>query len=161
MIDFSKGGHTDMSSQNNPLYSNDPQDVVESFYQLKQTVASLEGAQGQVPGYFRREFAINGLPIKQSSFKDIPEVRCVEYVTHGSVDQGLPRQVRYGYRPSNGYSEALTYRDSYWTVDGEVSHCIEFNATSRGVLKRSEVVSRNGEVLRKDVTHVQLGQKRH
>lgn len=107
---------------------------------------------------FRREFAINGLPIKQSSFKDVPEVRCVEYVTHGSVDQGLPRQVRYGYRPSNGYSEALTYRDSYWTVDGEVSHCIEFNATSRGVLKRSEVVSRNGEVLRKDVTHVQLGQ---
>ena len=147
----------------NPLYSNDPQDVVQSFLELKQTVAHLEDqsrSHGQVPGYFRREFAVNGLPVPASKFTEVGEVRCVEYMTHGRVAEDLPRQVRYGYRPSNGYSESLTYRDNFWTLEGEVSYSIEFSASHRGVLKRSEVVARNGEVVRKDVTHVQLGQKK-
>ena len=142
-----------------PLYSNQPDDVVRSFLELKKTVEDLERhttEAGQVPGYFRREFAVAGLPQADSSFSDVPKLSCVEYWTHGTVSDDLPRQVRYGYRPNNGYSESVSYRDKFWTAEGEVSYTLEISALKSGTLKRCESYIKNGETVRSEVTHVNL-----
>jgi hypothetical protein len=153
-----------MSNHQNPLFSKDPHQVVQGFFELKTRVENLEqrrAADGQIPGYLHREFSINGLPEAHSSFAQTRNVQCVEYLTHG-VEAELPRQIRLGYRRSNGYSESITYRDQYWTNDGEVCYAVEFSASKTGVLKRSASYARNGEVVHSDVTHVHLKPgKRH
>ena len=140
------------------LFSQEPKQVIEGFYELRQAVLNLEERRaeaGKVPGYRHREFGAPGLPSAKNSFKDPQRVKCVEYLAHAEQEE-LPRQVRLGYRPSNGYSESVTYRDQYWTKNGEVCYAIEFSANKNGMLKRSATYARNGEVLHSDVTHVQL-----
>ena len=137
------------------LYSKAPQDIVSSFIYLKQTVEILEKQPTTQQGFYRKSKEVVGLPNLGNSFREAQAIEAVEYLTHGTADEGLPRQVRYGYRPNNGYSETVTYRDKFWTREGEVSYSLEISAGRNGLLKRSEIYTKNGQVLSSDVTRVQ------